>query len=88
MQTYPAMALNMVLTTVTGQCIGGRRCDRAKDYIKISLIYGFGLNGIWTAVLVSHIVAVAAACLIGTLELKGQERILSGERGDCINMVH
>ena len=40
---------------------------------------GFGLNGIWTAVLVSHIVAAAAACLIGNLELKGQERILSGE---------
>ena len=164
---YPAMALNMVLTTVTGQCIGGRRCDRAKDYIKVSLIYGcgllavlsavvvlfarplsglfvdseaaaeivrtyfliigigyilntvtncflgavngmgkpvkslccmilyylivrmplawllsflgFGLNGIWTAVLVSHIVAAAAACLIGNLELKDQERILSDE---------
>lgn len=162
---YPAMALNMVLTTVTGQCIGGRRCDRAKDYIKVSLIYGcgllavlsavvvlfarplsglfvdseaaaeivrtyfliigigyilntvtncflgavngmgkpvkslccmilyylivrmplawllsflgFGLNGIWTAVLVSHIVAAAAACLIGNLELKSQERILT-----------
>lgn len=164
---YPAMALNMVLTTVTGQCIGGRRCERAKDYIKVSLIYGcgflavlsavvmlfarplsglfvdseataeivrtyfliigsgyilntvtncflgavngmgkpvkslccmilyylivrmplawllsflgFGLNGIWTAVLVSHIVAAAAACLIGNLELKDQERILSDE---------
>lgn len=40
---------------------------------------GFGLNGIWTAVLVSHIVAAAAACLIGNLELKDQERILSDE---------
>ncbi|MBM6750932.1 polysaccharide biosynthesis C-terminal domain-containing protein [Mediterraneibacter glycyrrhizinilyticus] len=38
---------------------------------------GFGLNGIWTAVLVSHIVAAAAACLIGNLELKSQERILT-----------
>ena len=49
---YPAMALNMVLTTVTGQCIGGRRCDRAKDYIKVSLIYGCGLLAVLSAVVV------------------------------------
>lgn len=29
---YPAMALNMVLTAIIGQCIGGQRADRAKDY--------------------------------------------------------
>ena len=28
---YPAMALNMVLTSIVGQCIGGKRIDRAKD---------------------------------------------------------
>lgn len=37
---YPAMALNMALTSIVGQCTGGRRYDRAKDYIKISLLYG------------------------------------------------
>ena len=40
---YPAMALNMVLTAITGQCVGAKRCDRAKDYIKASLLYGCGL---------------------------------------------
>ena len=40
---YPAMALNMVLTAITGQCVGAKRCDRAKDYIKASLLYGGGL---------------------------------------------
>lgn len=40
---YPAMALNMVLTTVVGQCAGGRRYDRAKDYLKAALRYGGGL---------------------------------------------
>lgn len=37
---YPAMALNMALTSIVGQCAGGKRYDRAKDYIKISLVYG------------------------------------------------
>ena len=40
---YPAMALNMVLTTIVGQCAGGRRFDRAKDYLKCALFYGCGL---------------------------------------------
>jgi len=37
---YPAMALNMVLTSIVGQCIGGKRINRAKDYLKLSLKYG------------------------------------------------
>lgn len=37
---YPAMALNMVLTAIIGQCIGGNRIDRAKNYLKCSIIYG------------------------------------------------
>lgn len=37
---YPAMALNMALTSIVGQCVGGKRYDRAKDYIKNSLAYG------------------------------------------------
>lgn len=40
---YPAMALNMVLTTIIGQRIGGARYDRAKDYLKCALGYGCGL---------------------------------------------
>ena len=34
------MALNMALTTVIGQCIGGKRIDRVKAYLKCSIIYG------------------------------------------------
>lgn len=37
---YPAMALNMVLTTIIGQCIGGKRIDKAKSYLKCSIFYG------------------------------------------------
>lgn len=37
---YPAMALNMALTSIVGQCTGGRRYDRAKEYVKASLLYG------------------------------------------------
>ncbi len=37
---YPAMALNMVLTSIVGQCIGGNRVDRVKDYLKLALQYG------------------------------------------------
>lgn len=33
----------MVLTTIIGQCVGGRRYDRAKDYLKCALGYGCGL---------------------------------------------
>lgn len=40
---YPAMALNMVLTTITGQCIGANRRDRAKDYLICGLKYGCSL---------------------------------------------
>ena len=40
---YPAMALNMVLTTIVGQCVGGKRYDRATDYLKCALGYGCGL---------------------------------------------
>lgn len=37
---YPAMAFNMVLTSIVGQCIGAKRVDRAKNYLKLSLKYG------------------------------------------------
>lgn len=31
---YPTMAFNMVLTSIIGQCVGSKRIDRAKDYLK------------------------------------------------------
>ena len=41
---------------------------------------GLGLNGIWTAVLISHIVAAAAAAAGANRELlKGERNLLSGE---------
>ena len=49
---YPAMALNMVLTTIVGQCIGGQRTDRAKDYLKCALKYGCLLLAILSIIIV------------------------------------
>lgn len=49
---YPAIALNMVLTTIVGQCIGGQRTDRAKDYLKCALKYGCLLLAILSIVIV------------------------------------
>ena len=40
---------------------------------------GLGLNGIWTAVLISHIVAAAAAAGANRELLKGERNLLSGE---------
>lgn len=40
---YPAMAFNMVLTVITGQCRGGRRFDRAGTYMSCAVRYGGGL---------------------------------------------
>ncbi|MBS4535621.1 MATE family efflux transporter [Clostridium sp. D2Q-14] len=37
---YPAMAFNMVMTTIIGQCIGGKRADRANEYLKCSIFNG------------------------------------------------
>ena len=37
---YPAMAINMVLTAIAGQCMGANRLDRTKDYLKCALKYG------------------------------------------------
>lgn len=46
------MALNMVLTTIIGQCVGGSRYDRAKDYLKCALGYGCGLLAILSVLVV------------------------------------
>lgn len=47
-----AMALNMVLTTIIGQCVGGSRYDRAKDYLKYALKYGCGLLAILSVLVI------------------------------------
>lgn len=153
---YPSMAVNMVLTNIIGQCVGAKRSDRERDYLKYSLkvsliilvilsilvivfsrglsglflksevvaeivtgyfmivsigyvlntvtncflgvlngfgkpiksmllmvfyyivvrmplawlfnFLGFGLNGIWTAILISHVVASVAAVIAGNKE--------------------
>lgn len=49
---YPAMALNMVLTTIIGQCVGGKRYDRAKDYLKCALGYGCSLLAILSVLVI------------------------------------
>lgn len=49
---YPAMALNMVLTTIVGQCIGGKRIDRARDYLKTALLCGCGLLVVLSSLIV------------------------------------
>ena len=43
---YPAMAMNMGLTTIAGQCFGAERKDRVKDYQKAGLLLG----GIFTTI--------------------------------------
>ena len=57
---YPAMALNMVLTSIVGQCVGGKRIDRAKDYLKLSLKYGSA-----TLIILSLIIIVFSKQLAG-----------------------
>ncbi len=37
---YPAMAMNMALTTIVGQCKGAGREDRIKDYTKEAILSG------------------------------------------------
>lgn len=37
---YPAMAMNMALTAITGQCSGADRTDRVRDYLRCALRLG------------------------------------------------
>lgn len=57
---YPAMAMNMGLTTIVGQCVGAERTDRVKDYMKCGLKTG----GLFIAVL-SVLVITFAGPLTG-----------------------
>ena len=71
---YPAMALNMVLTTIIGQCVGGARYDRTKDYLKCALGYGCGLLVILSVLVVGFskqlsglfVKSDAVAAIVGT----------------------
>lgn len=49
---YPAMAMNMGLTTIAGQCFGAGRTDRVRDYLKKGLITGCAFTAVITAVIV------------------------------------
>ena len=51
-QSIPAMALNMVLTSIVGQCIGAQRIDRAKNYLKLALKYGIVVSSVLSAVVI------------------------------------
>ena len=42
----------MGLTTIIGECVGGKRCDRSKDYLKWALGYGCGLLVILSALVI------------------------------------
>lgn len=44
---FPPMVLNMVLTPIIGYCVGGRRQDRAKDYVRFSIKLSLALTGIF-----------------------------------------
>ncbi len=49
---YPAMAMNMGLMTIIGQCTGAKRKDRVHDYVKTGCIYGGLIEAVLTALVV------------------------------------
>lgn len=49
---YPAMAMNMALTTIIGQCKGANRPDRMKDYTKEAIITGSILMLVLSALII------------------------------------
>jgi putative MATE family efflux protein len=52
---YPAMAMNMGLTTIAGQCFGARRIDRVHDYLKTAL----GIGCVFTAIITAGVMLFA-----------------------------
>ena len=48
----PTTAMCMAVTTIVGQCSGAKRYDRAKDYLKSSVIIGVVLIAVISAVVV------------------------------------
>ena len=49
---YPAMAMNMGLTTIAGQCLGAKQIDRVRDYRKAALWIGGAFTAVTTACIV------------------------------------
>ncbi|GAA0076565.1 MATE family efflux transporter [Clostridium sp. CTA-5] len=49
---YPAMALNMTITTCTGQCFGAKNIKKAKEYLKSGIILGSGFLIVLTIIVV------------------------------------
>lgn len=47
----PATVLNMVLTPIIGYCIGGKRKDRASEYIKLSIKFSIAVVAVCGALL-------------------------------------
>lgn len=74
---YPAMALNMVLTTIIGQCIGGARYDRAKDYLKCALECALGY-GCGLLVILSVLVVGFSKQLSGLFVKSGDVAVIVG----------
>lgn len=66
---YPAMAFNMVLYYIIVRM--------PLSYVLLNT--GFGLNGIWSAILISHVVAAIAAALAGNRLIKKQENEIRPE---------
>lgn len=58
---YPAMAMNMGLMTIVGQCVGAGRDDRTKDYIKTACLYGGVIEVVLTAVVLIFSKGIARA---------------------------
>lgn len=52
---YPAMAMNMALTAIMGQCSGAGRTDRVRDYLRCAL----RLGTVFTAVLSAAVILSA-----------------------------
>lgn len=57
---YPAMALNMTITTCTGQCFGAENTKKSKEYLHSGIILGSGFLIILTALVVNFSENLAA----------------------------
>ncbi|KEH98022.1 MATE family efflux transporter [Clostridium botulinum] len=49
---YPAMALNMTITTCTGQCFGAKNIKKVKEYLKSGILLGSGFLIVLTIIVV------------------------------------
>lgn len=45
---YPPMALNMALTSITGQCFGAKFQEKAKEYLKCGILVGSSILIVFT----------------------------------------